>query len=297
LAQAGLLYRLPCFLSELVMAVIKSAPKKKSAPSKGGAKGKSGGGWLWVPSSFAAMPSFGGKGVGFPMAKGKGKGTVDKTKEKLRTFQASQKLWVGGMSKTTTWKKLEKHVKEVAELKAAVVDVNEKKGTGVVCFKNEDDVSTAVALLNGSELDGETIEVDVWTKTEKPPKEDGEDGDEKKQKKKKKNKKSGTKQVQKKPLSKVAEMLKTVDPSLKVWVGGLSEKTTAKSLSKHFEEMFSKPKLFDIMAKGGRGVVTYETEDDVASAVGIVNGSELDGNVLEVDVWTKPEKKEKKGEA
>jgi RNA recognition motif-containing protein len=266
------------------MAVIKKNPKAHVA-SKGKGKAGGGGGWLWLPAGFGGM-------MASPfMAKGKGKGAqvVDKTKEKLRKFDASKKVWVGGMSKTTTWKKLEKHVRETADLKPAVVDVNEKKGTGVICFKNEDDVSTAVAVLNGTELDGNSIEVDVWTKTEKPPK---EDGDEDKPKKKKQQPKKTQLKV-KKPVSKVAEKLKEIDPSLKVWVGGLTEKTTFKELSKHFEDLFAKPKLVDILAKGGRAVVTYESADDVASAVSIVNGSELNGNTIEVDVWTKPEKKEK----
>jgi len=288
-----------------VMAVIKTAPKKHGA-SKGGSRGsfggKSGGGkhgassggWLWMPAG-SAMPSFRGQGmIAAPFrAKGKGKGMDDKTKEKLRKFDASKKVWVGGMSNTTTWKKLDKHFRETGDLKPAVVDVNEKKGTGVVCFDNEDDVNTAVAVLNGSELDGNTLEVDVWTKMEKTPK---EEGDEDKPKRKKQPKNSGVKKMQlnvKKPLSKIAEKLKAIDFSLKVWVGGLTEKTTFKELSKHFEEKFAKPHLVDILAKGGRAVVTYESTDDVASAVAIVNGSELNGNIIEVDVWTKPERKEK----
>jgi RNA recognition motif-containing protein len=245
-----------------------------------------------VPTG-AGFPSYGGRAMlaAYPTAKGKGKGAVDKTKEKLRKFDAKNKVWVGGMSNTTTWKKLEKHFKETADLKPAVVDVNEKKGTGVVCFKDEDDVSTAVAVLNGSELDGNTIEVDVWTKMEKPEKPEGEEDKPKRKRQPKKN--LAMSMMVKKPISKVAEKLKTVDPSLKVWVGGLTKETTFKELSKHFEDNFSKPKLVDILAKGGRAVVTYESTDDVASAVAIVNGTELNGATLEVDVWTKPEKKEK----
>lgn len=113
---------------------------------------------------------------------------------------------------------------------------------------------------------------------------------------KKKRKPKGPKKTMlkmKKPLGKVAVALKTVDPSLKVWVGGLPEKTTSKELSKHFEDQFAKPKLCDIYVSGGRAIVTYESADDVASAVSIVNGSEFKGSVIEVDVWTKPEKKEK----
>merc|ERR1712232_440033 len=113
--------------------------------------------------------------------------------------------------------------------------------------------------------------------------------------KKKKAKKSMSLQVKqvKKPLSKIAEKLKEVDPSLKVWIGGLAEKTTTKELSKHFEDLFQKPDLVDLLPGKGKAVVTYATADDVTSAIAIVNGSELKGNTLELDVWTKPEKKEK----
>merc|ERR1711972_1045038 len=80
-------------------------------------------------------------------------------------------------------------------------------------------------------------------------------------------------------------------------VGGMSEKTTKQALSKHFADV-AKPKLVDMMKKG-KAVLAYEKEEDVAAAVAAMNGTELDGNTLEVDVWAKPEKKprEKKGKA
>lgn len=96
----------------------------------------------------------------------------------------------------------------------------------------------------------------------------------------------------KQPLSKIAEKLKAMDHSLKVWVGGLAEGTTFKDLSKHFEDQFAKPHLIDILPKN-KAVVAYKEADDAASAIAIVNGSELKGSILEVDVWTKPERKEK----
>jgi RNA recognition motif-containing protein len=280
------------------MAIIKATAKKHAA-GKGGHKknnfgGKGGGMMVWVPAG-SSMPFFPGNGNGKFHGKAAGKGQfqgkVDKTKEKLRKFEPSQKAWVGGLSKTTTWKKLEKHVKEAGDLKPALVDVNEKKGTGVVCFQSGDDVATAVAVLNGSELDGKSIEVDVWEKVERPPKAEGEEKPKKKNKKKTKTL-GLSKMALKKPVSKVSEKLKTVDPTLKVWIGGLTEKTTFKEISDHFKEKFAKPKLVDLLKKG-KAVVTYESTDEVASAVSIVNGTELNGNVIEVDVWTKPEKKEK----
>jgi len=292
-------------------------PKRFGGMPSGGVRGGFGGGmpsgmaggWVWMPAGGVSVPLRGRGMMSSPVvakgkAKGKGKGTgavkSDKHKEKLRSFDVSKKAWVGGLSKNTTWKQLEKHFKD-ADLKPALIDVNERKGTAVVCFNDEDDVNNAVASLNGSELDGQNLEVDVWEKLEKKPLEEGEekpkrrrrrgqnqDGEEKpKQKFAIKNM-----QKEKKPMSKIAEKLKSVDADLKVWVGGLADGTTFKELSKHFEETFAKPDLIEILPKN-RAVVTYKETGDVASAIAIVNGSEFKGKTLEVDVWTKPEKREK----
>merc|ERR1719247_3360458 len=38
------------------------------------------------------------------------------------------------------------------------------KGTGVCAFKTAEEATTAIAAVNGTELKGSTLEVDVWTK-------------------------------------------------------------------------------------------------------------------------------------
>jgi len=55
--------------------------------------------------------------------------------------------------------------------------------------------------------------------------------------------------------------------------------------------------LVDLLGKPGTACVSFKTEDEVAAAVGSLNGSELDGETIEVDVWTRPERKEKKNKA
>merc|ERR1711971_918180 len=67
------------------------------------------------------------------------------------------------MGENVTWKDLEKHFTDVA--KPSLTHVY-KTGKGVVCFKSEADVSTAIDTLNGTELKGSPIEVDVWAKPE-----------------------------------------------------------------------------------------------------------------------------------
>merc|ERR1712048_100954 len=107
--------------------------------------------------------SVGRKGGG----KGKGKKPLDKFEEKLKKVDASRLVWVCGLSSKTKWKALEKHFADVA--KPTVSDIKERKNkegkiTAMVAFKTPEDVSAVVEALNGSELDGEVIEVDKWEK-------------------------------------------------------------------------------------------------------------------------------------
>merc|ERR1712032_1789314 len=85
---------------------------------------------------------------------------------------------------------------------------------------------------------------------------------------------------------------KDVDASLKVWIGGLSPKTTVAKLKQHFVDNGCAADGADLMRKG-TGVVTFKTEAEVNTAILGLNGTDLDGNTIEVDVWTKTEKKEK----
>merc|ERR1712087_1056001 len=77
----------------------------------------------------------------------------------------------------------------------------------------------------------------------------------------------------KKPLSKWEEKMKKVDASKLVWVGGLSPKTTWKSLEKHFAEVI-KPSLSDIKkSKDGKitAKVAFKPPEDVESVVSALN--------------------------
>merc|ERR1712187_253789 len=82
--------------------------------------------------------------------------------------------------------------------------------------------------------------------------------------------------------------LQGIDPTCKVWIGGLSEMTTKQALTKHFADI-KKPKMVDMMKKG-KAVVAYESEEDAVAAIAALNGTELNGSTIEVDVWTKSEK-------
>merc|ERR1719183_1272144 len=163
------------------------------------------------------------------------------------------------------------------------------KGTACLSFKTPEDAETVIAAMNNSELNGKEIQVDVWTKKEKKERPEGEQ--------RKKTNKLGVKTSLLKNKMKIGnnkmkEKFKAIDHSLKIWVGGLSEKTTWKQLKQHFVDNGHEVDLCDLM-KPGTACVTFKTEDDASNAVAAINGTELDDNTLEVDVWKKPERKVK----
>jgi len=292
-------------------------PVVRAAPAKG--KGKDAGNWVWVPSGAnmgrtvtnslrapirsivkPVVGRFGGKGVGGKGVGGKGVGkTISKYAEKLKATDASLKVWIGGLSEKTTWKALEKHFEAAVE-KPAITEIM-GKGSAVLAYKTVDQVSEAVASLDGSELDGNSIQVDVWV--EKPKTERQERPPRKAAPKFKPVAKLAAQPVRKVMVKggkgkgsgkgkddKTKERLAQFTAAQKVWIGGLSETTTWKTLEKHLAEI-SKPKITHIYK--GKGVAAYESEEDASTIIAALNGSELDGAILELDVWTKPEREKK----
>merc|ERR1711937_616118 len=96
-----------------------------------------------------------------------------------------------------------------------------------------------------------------------------------------------------KPPSKFMEKLRAMDRSLKVWVGGMTEKVTIKMLKQHFEDLGCKCHVAEFM-KPRTACVGFETADEAESAIAALCGSDLDGESITVDAWAKPEKREKK---
>jgi len=227
---------------------------------------------------------------------------VSKYAEKLKNTDASLKVWIGGLSEKTTCKTLEKHFEAAVE-KPSITEIM-GKGSAVLAYKTVEQVSEAVASLDGSELDGKNIQVDVWVekpKSERPPR--------KAAPKLKPQPKLAAQAVRKVMIKngkgakgakvagksteadrKMKEKLAKIPASQKVWIGGLDEKTTWKQLEKHLAEV-AKPKITHIHK--GKGVAAYESEEEAATVIAALNGSELAGANLEVDVWTKPEREKK----
>jgi len=254
-------------------------------------KGKGGGGGQWVRISDLSQIVGGGWGKG--KSKGdKARAESKKTMDRLSKIDADRKVWVGGLKEgTQSWKKLSKHFQEL-DCKPTMTELMGKGKTACLAFKTADEASTAIAVVNGSDFDGETLEVDVWTKKEKKERKEGDEPRKPRVKKfgLKKSGGGGGKQP-KQPLSKMAEKIKGVDHELKVWVGDLKPTTTWKQVKQHFVDNGCEVDMCDIMKPGsGKACVTFKTADDASTAIATVNATDLDGQTIKVDTWTKLEK-------
>merc|ERR1711865_275220 len=89
--------------------------------------------------------------------------------------------------------------------------------------------------------------------------------------------------------------LATFAAEKKVWVGNLPEEITYQELQAHFASAGTAKFATVFSGKGkGTGGVAFAEEADVAKAIKTLNKSTLKGAKIEVDVWTKMEKEEKK---
>jgi len=286
---------------------VKPVARPVARAPAGKASGKGAGSWVWIPGGQNA-----GRAVAQtmrpvtrvvrPMAvkpvvrtiTKQGAKPVSKYAEKLKNTDASLKVWIGGLSEKTSWKTLEKHF-EASVAKPAITEIM-GKGSAVVSYKSVEQVSEAVAALDGSEVDGNSIQVDVWVekpKSERPPRKAAPMKPKPKQVAQPRKvllKGAGKGKGKSKGDDKMKEKLATFQASQKVWIGGLAESTTWKELEKHLAEI-AKPKVTHIYK--GKGVAAYANEEDATTVIAALNGSELGGNVLEIDTWTKPEREKK----
>lgn len=72
--------------------------------------------------------------------------------------------------------------------------------------------------------------------------------------------------------------------SQKVWVGNFPAGTTKEDLKTHFT-LLGEPKFVGMGAT--TACIVFGTDFEATSAVEVMNGSELGGSALQVDVWTK----------
>lgn len=84
--------------------------------------------------------------------------------------------------------------------------------------------------------------------------------------------------------------MRAIDPKHKVWVGGLPAQEAAdKELNDRLVEHFKQAGNCKAVSIGlkGQGAAGFTSEEEAAAAVAMLNGSEFEGHVLEVDEWTK----------
>mmetsp|Transcript_83563 Transcript_83563/g.147769 ORF Transcript_83563/g.147769 Transcript_83563/m.147769 type:complete len:271 (+) Transcript_83563:54-866(+) len=258
------------------------------------------------------------KGWGKDKGKDKGKAQTSADMTHLSTIDASQKVWIGSLT-GVTWKELQEHFNQVGRTIYAAVF--EKSQTGCVAYKSAAEVEQAVQSLNGSWLGGGAIEVDWFTKpdgrsggkgkTSWAPKGKGKGGKtswapapvtqpvwkpmfQKVVVPSVFSKGKGFKGLAKgegkgkgKDKGQISEMakLKSIDNSLKVWVGGLDGSVTWKMLEEHFTQV-AKPTWATVFPKG-TGCVAFATAEEAESAIVGLNGSMIGDCTLVVDVFQK----------
>lgn len=115
-----------------------------------GGNGK-GWGWGWAPPMW------------FP--KGFGKGGWGRRRGPR--IDPEMKIWIGNLPEDCTWKDLQTLGNTVAATRWAEVFRGKGKGTGVIAYETAEDVTEAMKLLPGKEINGQTIQVDAWQKA--PP--------------------------------------------------------------------------------------------------------------------------------
>mmetsp|Transcript_51996 Transcript_51996/g.97545 ORF Transcript_51996/g.97545 Transcript_51996/m.97545 type:complete len:122 (-) Transcript_51996:273-638(-) len=79
------------------------------------------------------------------------------------------------------------------------------------------------------------------------------------------------------------------DPEKSVWIGGLPEGEASIERNKELVEHMKQAGecKFVKVGKSGTGIAVFSSADEVQYAVAALNGSQFQGSILEVDVWTK----------
>lgn len=237
----------------------------------------------------------------------------------------SLRAWVGGLPDAVTKEELQSHFESVGTCTFAAIL---GKQTGAVALSSPEEVSNAINTLNGSVLKGSSIQVDKWeqkSRTEGCEKGWGFKG-------KGKYAGAGV-QVWQPMMQKVWNMmmmkgyygkglgkgwgkgwgkdfgkdwgkesgkgkgrrdawkLQEIDVSLKVWIGNLTPEIRWQDVEDYFCE-----KVGDVqwVEKLGKDVacVAFHTTNNVTAALAL-DGAELQGQALQVDVWTEKSRSSK----
>eukprot|EP00435_Cladocopium_sp_Y103_P025509 s2912_g6.t1 len=81
--------------------------------------------------------------------------------------------------------------------------------------------------------------------------------------------------------------LKAIDPSQKVWIGGLPAEIDWKQLQQMFNQV-GRTIYAAAFPRSNTGCVAFKTPEEVNAAVTTLNGSWIGDNQIEVDYFTRP---------
>ncbi|KAK7334800.1 hypothetical protein VNO80_26565 [Phaseolus coccineus] len=184
--------------------------------------------------------------------------------EQATVTEAARRLYVGNIPRTVNNDELSKIVQEHGAIEKAEVMYDKYSGRSrrfaFVTMKTVEDANAVIEKLNGTEIGGREIKVNV---TEKP---------------------LSTSDL---PLSQ-SEESQFIDSPHKVYVGNLAKTVTTDTLKKFFSEkgkvLSAKVSRVPGTSKSsGYGFVTFSSEDDVEAAISSFNNSSLEGQKIRVN--------------
>ncbi|KZV22908.1 30S ribosomal protein 2, chloroplastic [Dorcoceras hygrometricum] len=178
--------------------------------------------------------------------------------------EAARRLYVGNIPRTVTTDELRKIVEEHGSVEKAEVMYDKYSGRSrrfaFVTMKSVEEANATVEKLNGTEIRGRTIKVNI---TEKP---------------------MGPSDVS----FLQVEDSKFIDSPYKVYVGNLAKSVTTETLKEFFSEkgkvLSAKvSRLPGTSKSSGYGFVTFSSEEDVETAISGLNNTVLEGQKIRVN--------------
>ncbi len=81
------------------------------------------------------------------------------------------------------------------------------------------------------------------------------------------------------------------NPEVTAWIGGLPADEASTERNKELVEHMKQAGncKFCSIGKGGSGSAVFDSAEEVQNAIAMLNGSDFQGHIIEVDVWTKAE--------
>lgn len=178
------------------------------------------------------------------------------------TSEAARRLYVGNIPRTVSKDELRKFVEEHGAVEKAEVMYDKYSGRsrrfGFVTMKTTEDANAAIEKLDGTELSGRKIKVNI---TESP-----------------------LQSVD--PSLLQAEDSQFIDSPHKVYVGNLAKTVTTETLKKFFKGTVVSAKVCRVPGtskSSGFGFVTFSSEEDVESAISSFNNTLLEGQKVRVN--------------